>query len=108
MPTKQDDPSKGTANTENSVRANEFGLSFRGLITSVDQVKEWKKFGTSEVLGLQCALGLSDKNRIYTYSLKAPLGETMPELQFMQEITLINAGCMSDKGQHRLTGDLVL
>ena len=69
-------------------------------------MKEWRDYNTSKVMGLQCAVGLTDKRRIYTHSIKVPTGEVMPDLQYDDEIIVLNAGCQSDKGQHRITGDI--
>ena len=105
MSTEQTNKTDSNKNSKSQVP--EFGLSFKGLLTTIGDEKEWKDYTTGKTLGKQRVLGVTDKKVQYTYTLKVEQDQAFPMLNFMDEVTVINAGVQSDKGQHRLTGDLV-
>ena len=101
MDTKNVTPAKPA-----TINQPEFGLTFRGKVVSMEDRKPWNDFKTKEVLGVSQTIGLTDNRRIYTMTLKSKMGDAHPEVKCGDIISLSNAGCNSDMGQHRLSGDL--
>ena len=93
-----------TSNKDKKSEVQDFGLSFKGQVISISEAKEWTDYNTKAVLGQQQTVGVTDRVKQYTWTVKAPMGESLPPLEFFQEVVIKDASVSSDKGMHRISG----